>query len=162
MCDQHGHGESKDVSLNEEVELLRNIPLFAKLEPSKLKLLAFTSERITYEADQVLFRQGDVGDAAYIIVDGSAKVLVETGEGEIEVATLGRNDFVGEIAILCDVPRTATVRASSQTVTLRITKDLFFRLVAEFPQMSVEIMRELASRLEQTTQQLREALAQNS
>jgi CRP/FNR family cyclic AMP-dependent transcriptional regulator len=69
---------------------------------------------------------------------------------------------VGEIAILCDVPRTATVRASSQTVTLRITKDLFFRLVTEFPQMSVEIMRELASRLEQTTQQLREALAQNS
>jgi CRP-like cAMP-binding protein len=148
------------VSLNEEVELLRNIPLFAKLEPSKLKLLAFTSERITYEADQVLFRQGDVGDAAYIIIEGAAKVLVDTDQGEIEVAALGRNDFVGEIAILCDVPRTATVKASAKTVTLRITKDLFFRLVAEFPEMSVEIMRELASRLEHTTQQLREALAQ--
>ena len=150
------------MSLNEEVELLRNIPLFAKLEPSKLKLLAFTAERITYEADQVLFRQGDVGDAAYIIVDGSAKVLVDTDQGEIEVATLTRNDFVGEIAILCDVPRTATVQATAQTVTLRINKDLFFRLVAEFPEMSVEIMRELASRLERTTQQLREALAQNA
>lgn len=149
------------MSLNEEVELLRKIPLFAKLEPSKLKLLAFTSERITYEADQVLFRQGDVGDAAYIIVEGSAKVLIETDEGEVEVAMLGRNDFVGEIAILCDVPRTATVKAASQTVTLQITKDLFFRLVAEFPQMSVEIMRVLASRLENTTQNLREALAQN-
>ena len=66
------------MSLNEEVELLRNIPLFAKLEPSKLKLLAFTAERITYETDQVLFRQGDVGDAAYIIVDGKATpVLLE-------------------------------------------------------------------------------------
>lgn len=150
------------MSLNEEVELLRNIPLFAKLEPSKLKLLAFTAERITYEADQILFRQGDVGDAAYIIVEGSAKVLVDTDKGEIEVAQLARNDFVGEIAILCDVPRTATVQASTKTVTLRITKDLFFRLVAEFPEMSVEIMRELASRLEHTTQQLREALAQNS
>jgi CRP/FNR family cyclic AMP-dependent transcriptional regulator len=148
------------VSLNEEVELLRNIPLFAKLEPSKLKLLAFTSERITYEADQVLFCQGDVGDAAYIIIEGAAKVLVDTDQGQIEVAALGRNDFVGEIAILCDVPRTATVKASAKTVTLRITKDLFFRLVAEFPEMSVEIMRELASRLEHTTQQLREALAQ--
>lgn len=150
------------MSLNEEVELLRNIPLFAKLEPSKLKLLAFTAERITYEPDQVLFKQGDVGDAAYIIVDGAAKVLVDTPDGELEVAALGRNDFVGEIAILCDVPRTATVRASAKTVTLRITKDLFFRLVAEFPEMSVEIMRELASRLEHTTQQLREALAKNS
>ena len=149
------------MSLNEEVELLRKIPLFAKLEPSKLKLLAFTSERITYEADQVLFRQGDIGDAAYIIVEGSAKVLIETDEGEVEVAMLGRNDFVGELAILCDIPRTATVKAASQTVTLQITKDLFFRLVAEFPQMSVEIMRVLASRLENTTQDLREALAQN-
>ncbi len=150
------------MSLNEEVELLRNIPLFAKLEPSKLKLLAFTAERITYEPDQTLFNQGDVGDAAYIIVDGAAKVIVDTPDGELEVAALGRNDFVGEIAILCDVPRTATVRASDKTITLRITKDLFFRLVAEFPEMSVEIMRELASRLEQTTQQLREALAKNS
>lgn len=150
------------MSLNEEVELLRNIPLFAKLEPSKLKLLAFTSERITYEQDQVLFNQGDVGDAAYIIVEGAAKVMVDTPDGEIEVAALGRNDFVGEIAILCDVPRTATVRASAKTITLRITKDLFFRLVAEFPEMSVEIMRELASRLEHTTQQLREALAKTS
>lgn len=78
------------------------------------------------------------------------------------MATLARNDFVGEIAILCDVPRTATVQATAQTVTLRITKDLFIRLVAEFPEMSVEIMRELASRLEHTTQQLREALAQNA
>ncbi len=150
------------MSLNEEVELLRNIPLFAKLEPSKLKLLAFTAERITYEPDQILFNQGDVGDAAYIIVEGAAKVLVDTPDGELEVAALGRNDFVGEIAILCDVPRTATVRASAKTVTLRITKDLFFRLVAEFPEMSVEIMRELASRLEHTTQQLREALAKSS
>jgi len=150
------------VSLNEEVELLRNIPLFAKLEPSKLKLLAFTAERITYEADQVFFRQGDVGDAAYIIVDGEAKVIVDTDDGELEVASLGRNDFVGEIAILCDVPRTATVKATAKTVTLRITKDLFFRLVTEFPEMSVEIMRELAARLEHTTQQLREAMAPKS
>ena len=150
------------MSLNEEVELLRNIPLFAKLEPSKLKLLAFTSERITYEADQVLFNQGDVGDAAYIIVEGAASVLVETPDGPLEVANLGRNDFVGEIAILCDVPRTATVKATARTVTLRITKDLFFRLVAEFPEMSVEIMRELAARLEQTTKQLREAMAKSS
>lgn len=147
------------MSLNEEVELLRNIPMFAKLEPSKLKLLAFTSERMTYEAEQLFFRQGDMGDAAYLIIEGEADVLVDTPTGELNVATLGRNDFVGEIAILCDVPRTATVRAKSRTVTLRISKDLFFRLIAEFPEMSVEIMRELASRLDDTTNKLRDALA---
>ena len=145
------------MSLNEEVELLRKIPLFAKLEPSKLKLLAFTSDRLTYDAGHKLFSQGDMGDAAYIIVEGEADVMVNTPKGEIRVATLSRNDFVGEIAILCDVPRTASVLAKSELVTLRISKDLFFRLIAEFPQMAVEIMRELAHRLEKTTAQLLEA-----
>ena len=146
------------MSLQEEVELLRKIPLFAKLEPSKLKLLAFTSERLAFQGDQPLFRQGDPGDAAYIIIDGEAAVEVDSPSGAIRVATLGRNDFVGEIAILCDVPRTATVVAVTDLVTLRISKDLFFRLVTEFPQMAVEIMRELAHRLELTTANLREQM----
>ena len=146
------------MSLNEEVELLRKIPLFAKIEPSKLKLLAFTSERLTYQGGQRLFQQGDIGDAAYIIIDGTASVRILTDGGEIEVAELGKGDVVGEIAILCDVPRTASVEATSKLITLRITKELFFRLVSEFPQISIEIMRELAARLERTNVQLREAL----
>ena len=147
------------MSLNEEVELLRNIPLFSNIEPSKLKLLAFTSERFSYDAGHVLFDQGDMGDAAYIIIDGSADVIVDTPNGPLTVAKVGRNDIVGEIAILCDVPRTASVKASSKLETLVISKDLFFRLVMEFPQIAVEIMRELAHRLERTTAQLREAMA---
>jgi CRP-like cAMP-binding protein len=59
------------------------------------------------------------------------------------------------------VPRTATVQAASEMVTLCISKELFFRLVTEFPQMAVEIMRVLAQRLEKTTRQLREAVAHN-
>ena len=148
------------MSLNEEVELLRHIPLFSNIEPSKLKLLAFTSERLTYEPGQELFHQGDMGDAAYIMIQGEADVVVDTPTGEIKVASLGRNDIIGEIAILCDVPRTATVIANSELVTLRISKDLFFRLVTEFPQMAVEIMRELARRLEKTTAQLQSAMSQ--
>jgi CRP-like cAMP-binding protein len=57
------------------------------------------------------------------------------------------------------VPRTATVQAASEMVTLCISKELFFRLVTEFPQMAVEIMRELAQRLEKSNQQLRAAIA---
>ncbi len=147
------------MTLQEDVELLRNIPLFAKIEPSKLKLLAFTAQRLTYNAGDSLFHQGDEGDSAYIIVDGDADVLVDSPAGPITVATVGKNDFVGEIAILCDVPRTATVTAKSTLTTIRISKELFFQLVSQFPQMSIEIMRELASRLEVTTRQLQEALS---
>ena len=149
------------MSINQEVELLRNIPLFAKIEPSKLKLLAFTSERLTYQPDQVLCRHGDMGDAAYIIIEGEAAVRIAAASGDIEVARLGAGDVVGEIAILCDVPRTATVSAVDRVTTLKITKELFFRLINEFPQIAIEIMRELAARLERTNAQLRDAVSRN-
>jgi CRP/FNR family cyclic AMP-dependent transcriptional regulator len=147
------------MSLNEEVEALRRIPLFAKIEPAKLKLLAFTSQRMIYKPGDVLFHQGDPGDAAYVIFGGEADVSVNTPTGPLTVAHLKQNDFVGEIAILCDVPRTATVTAVSELVTLRITKDLFFRLINDFPQIAIEIMRVLAQRLERTTADLRAASA---
>jgi CRP-like cAMP-binding protein len=147
------------MTLQRDVEVLRNIPLFAKIEPTRLKLLAFTSEHVEYTAGDLLFRQGDFGDAAFILLDGEAEVLVDTPGGQLKVAQLKKNDIVGEIAILCDVPRTATVRAASPLVTLRISKDGFFNLVTQFPQVGVEIMQELASRLHQTTVQLTDARA---
>ena len=94
-------------SLSEEVDMLRRVPLFAQIEPSKLKLLAFTSERLAFDANQDVFRQGDEGDAAYVIMQGSADVVVNTPKGETVVAVLSDNAFIGEIAILCDVPRTS-------------------------------------------------------
>jgi len=147
------------VSLSEELEALRNIPMFANVEPTQLKLLAFTSQRLTFAAGQDLFRLGDVGDSAYIIISGEADVLVDKEGTEVAVAKAGKNEIVGEIAILCNVPRTATIRAVTELTALKIPKDLFFRLIAEFPDMGVQVMAELARRLHRTTQQLTEALA---
>jgi CRP/FNR family cyclic AMP-dependent transcriptional regulator len=148
--------------LKEEVDVLRNIPLFAKLEPAKLKLLAFTSQRLAFEPGQVLFNQGDAGDAAYIVLEGQAEVCINTPQGSVRVAEIGPNAIIGEVAILCDVPRTATVTAQSRLVTLRIDKEVFFRLVTEFPQIAVEIMRELARRLEMMNEQLRLAVSHSA
>lgn len=148
--------------LKDEVELLRRVPLFAGVEPSKLKLLAFTSDRMSFEAGQTLFEQGDPGDAAYVVLNGSAEVLVNRAGSQIKVADLEKNAIVGEIAILCDVPRTATVRAQDRLETLKISKDQFLRLLAEFPDMAIEIMRVLADRLGRTTAELSEARAQLS
>ncbi|MGI9408280.1 MAG: cyclic nucleotide-binding domain-containing protein, partial [Hyphomicrobiaceae bacterium] len=67
--------------IQDEVAVLRRIPLFAHIEPAKLKLLAFTSQRVAFDAGQELFHQGYDGDAAYVIIDGDAQVLVDTPEG---------------------------------------------------------------------------------
>lgn len=143
------------MSLDQEVATLKQIPLFANIDNAKLKLMAFASERVSFKPGQTLCRQGDVGDAAYIIIDGRAEITVDTDEGPYRVAEAGANDIIGEIAILIDVPRTATVTATSPVTTLRITKELFFRMVTDFPEMALEVMRVLAHRLEATTAQLR-------
>jgi len=147
------------MSIDQEVEILRRIPIFAKIDPAKLKLMAFASERVTYKPGQLLFKQGERGEAAFIVLQGTADVLIDTDEGLLRVASLSENEIVGEIAILCDIPRTATVRAATELTTLRITGDLFFRMIMDFPEMGVEVMRVLAHRLEQTTAQLRQVQA---
>ena len=132
----------------------------AGVEPAKLKLLAFTSDRVTYTAGQTLFHQGDEGDAAYVILSGTADILVDSGKGQIKVAELEPNSIVGEIAILCDVSRTATVKAAEPLEALRIRKDHFLRLLREFPEMTIEIVRVLADRLSHTTAELIDARSQ--
>ena len=147
------------MSIDQEVEILRRIPIFAKIDPPKLKLMAFASERVTYKPGQVLFRQGEQGDAAFIVLKGTADILIDGSNGPLRVASLSENEIIGEIAILCDIPRTATVQAETELTTLKITADLFFRMIMDFPEVGVEVMRVLAHRLEQTTAQLRRAQA---
>ena len=148
------------MSLKEEFELLRRVPIFAEIEPAKLKLLAFMSERVGFDPGKRLVQQGDTADAAYLIIDGHAEVILETPAGPVVVATIGANETVGEMGILGDVPRNATVRAKDRVIVLRISKEPFMRMVREFPNMAVSIMRELAQRLDATNHQLSAALAE--
>jgi len=148
------------MSLKEEYEVLRRVPFFAEIEPAKLKLLAFMSERVAFDPGKRLFRQGDPGDAAYLIIAGEAEVIAETPAGPLVLATLGANEIVGEMAILGNVPRAATVRAKDRLITLRISKEPFMRMVREFPSMAVAMMQELAERLAATNNQLSTAQAE--
>jgi CRP-like cAMP-binding protein len=147
------------MQINDEVEILRKVALFAGIEPAKLKLLAFTSERLRFAAGQNLMRQGEMGDTAYLILSGEADVLVDTGDGPVKVARVGRNSFVGEMAILRDQPRTATVTAVTELSTLKISKEGFFQLIEDSPKIAIEMMRILVKRLETTTLDLSGARA---
>ena len=142
------------MSLEQEVELIRQFPIFSKLQPAMQKLLCFGSERMTYEPRQALFQAGDPGDAAYIVIDGTAEISIPTPGGPVVINTLGRNSIIGEIAIFGDVPRTATVTAVTRLETLRISKDLFFKVIRENPDAALELIKILAGRLANTTVQL--------
>ncbi len=148
------------MSLKEELEVIKRIPLFSKVDPARLKLLAFASDRLTYADGQFFFHAGDQCDGAYVILEGEAEVLA--GEAESLVAKLGPNDLFGEIGMICNKPRSASVRALGAVTALRIPTDVFMPMLTKFPEMAMEVTIELAHRLERTTQQLVERTAENA
>lgn len=142
------------MSLEQEVELIRQFPIFSKIQPAMQKLLCFSAERLTYDAGQVIFNAGDTADAAYVVIEGTVEISVPTPNGPIVINTMTRNEILGEIAIVGDVPRTATAKAVSKLETLKISKELFVKIIRENPDAAVELIRILAARLASTTSQL--------
>jgi CRP-like cAMP-binding protein len=147
------------MTLESEVQSLRQIPMFRDVDPARLRLLAFTSDRVHFAPGQRFFSQGDLADAAYVILAGAARVVLDAPDGEIAVAELGPDALVGEMGILADSPRSASVVASEATVALRIDRGVFLELLVQFPQLALGVMRELAARLERTNAQLAAAQA---
>ena len=143
------------MSLQQETEMLRNIPMFSTMDAARLKLLSFTSERVSYMAGEEFIKQGAVGESAFVIMSGDVEVIIETADGPLIVGTIGANQLVGEVALLHNGRRSATLRAKTPVSCLLLSKDVFFHLLREFPDFSLAVMRDLAARLERVTQQLR-------
>jgi CRP-like cAMP-binding protein len=133
--------------LKDEFNVLRGIPLFAGMEPSKLKLLAFASDRLNYDAGETIFQQGDAADSAFVILAGEVEAFLETATGKVSLGVVGPQQVVGEVAILSNSPRLATVVAKTPVETLRITKDHFHKLLACCPGTMAEIIRVLGERM---------------
>lgn len=135
------------MDLTTEAEMLRKVPMFSKLELSKLKLLAFTSELCTFEAGEVLFEAGEAPDSAYVIMDGAVEIVAETEAGPVVEGVLGANELFGELGVLTNSPRSATIRAQERLAALRITDEMFIKLLAENPEVSLDVMRQLSEKL---------------
>ena len=142
------------MSLEQEVELIRQFPIFSKIQPAMQKLLCFSADRLTFAAGQVIFNAGDVGDSAYVIIDGTVEISVPTPSGPIVINEMTKNDLLGEIAIVGEVPRTATAKATTKLETLKISKELFMKIIRENPDAAAELIKILAARLALTTSQL--------
>ena len=114
---------------SEQIELLRAVPMFAPLAAPELERLAKAMVEVHVAPGIAVFEEGDHGDRFYLLADGRASV-VQAGR---TLRTLGRGDFFGEIALLRDVPRTATVTATSQLRLLALDRPVFLATVAGDP-----------------------------
>jgi len=149
------------MSLENAIAMLGRLDLFAGLDPVRLEVLAFTAERRTFKPGTLLFKEGMPGEDAFLILEGEAAMFGHAiGADEPIAARLVAGDFVGERALFTDDPRRATVRAATQLETLRINRDLFLRLIGEFPEIGDTLAQGLRQRLSALSTDLK-ALSQN-
>jgi CRP/FNR family transcriptional regulator, cyclic AMP receptor protein len=127
----------------EWVNVLAEVPLFASLSTRQLRHVAGLAKIRRFHDGAVMMRAGDTGDAMYVLLDGRATVRVSRGRGVgIEMGA-----FVGELALLDDGPRTATVVADGPVVALSVSRASFRKLLRSEPPIAVAIAEELARRL---------------
>ena len=132
---------------NQKVELIKRVPLFASCSKRELQQIAGIADEIDLRDGKVLIREGERGREFFVLLEGSAEV---TKDGR-RVNTLGPGDFFGEIALISNSPRTATVTATSPVHTLVITDRSFRRLLDDQPEIQRKVLVALAERLAPAT-----------
>ncbi len=142
------------MSIHDQAALLRQIPLFANVDESHLKVLAFATEHVVLLNGQTLIKKGDDAKAAFLIISGEAEAFSDEDDEDTKMTVVMPNSFVGEMAMLGGQPYAATVRATSRLEALKISKELFFRVIDEFPDMAVEVRRVINNRLTGTLNDL--------
>ncbi len=139
---------SQETSLSEKILLLRRMEIFEGLAVAELAAVASVCQDYESAPGEVIIKEGDAGETMYLIVKGKV-VVSQLGEDgcAMELANLGEGDYVGEMALFDDAPRSATVAAQGPVRLLVLYKREFDETVREYPQVALQMCKELSRRL---------------
>jgi CRP/FNR family cyclic AMP-dependent transcriptional regulator len=131
------------MAADEKIDQLKRVPLFAGLGRRELEELGTLADEVDVADGRMLTRQGETGDEFFVVLDGAVQVDVN---GSV-ISTLGKGDFLGEIALVDGKPRTATTRAVGQTRLLVVGHRQFHQLMDDFPTVKTCVLEALAERV---------------
>jgi len=135
--------------------LLRNVPLFSVLPENQLVLLVKEVTRKSYPRGTAIIAAGDTTDSLYVVISGRFKVMISDDEGrEVILAILGPNEYFGEMGLIDDHPRSASVVAIESCEVLALSKRDFKKCLEENFEMTMTVMRGLVKRLREADQKI--------
>jgi CRP-like cAMP-binding protein len=140
-------------SAGKVAQFLSRTPLFSKLERAAIDKLAAAMEPVPLTAGAVLMREGEAGDALYVVVSGRLRASVANGGTPDVVGEIGPGEVVGEMALLSDEPRSATVQAVRDSHLLALSKPVFTALIRQRPGVLLELTRLIIGRLQRSIRQ---------
>lgn len=132
---------------NAKVEMLKRVPLFSRCSSKELGEIAKITDEIDLPEGRVLTKEGASGREFFVLIEGNADVRRKRRK----VGTLGPGDFLGEIALVTKIPRTATVKTTSPVRALVVSEQNFRRLLERAPQVQIKVLEALAERVAATS-----------
>jgi len=137
--------------LTEEAQSLARIPIFKRLEPHELEHLAEEVDQVNFKAGETIFNEHDRGDSLYVVETGSVRIWVfDEDVKEVTLAELKPGDFFGELAVLDRGERSSSATAIVDTHLHRLSSDDFQQFLMEHPDVSIDVICEIAARMRQT------------
>ena len=139
----------------ENKAFLRRVPLFSSLNEMQLDQLAAGSVRKSYPRGRTIVAEGEPSQSLYILLSGRAKVQRSDSEGkEVILAVIGPREFFGEMSLIDDSPRSASVITIESSDFMAINKDSFKAMLAQSPDIAMQIMRGLVRRLREADKKI--------
>ena len=141
--------------MDQHHDLIRDIPLLARLPDGDLSALASRGRVRSYRSGDAIFREGEPGDSLHMVIEGQVRIVVLSAVGEeVTVTYLGPGECVGDLALLDGRPRSASALASQATKTLVVTRGDFRRWLRERPQAAFALLETLSLRVRRTDEAL--------
>ncbi|HET9736376.1 MAG TPA: cyclic nucleotide-binding domain-containing protein [Burkholderiales bacterium] len=148
-------GEIKDMAASVSTAMLRSVPLFASFSEEPLRMLTTVVTRRSVTRGTIIMAAGDPTDSLYIILSGRLKVMMSDADGkEVILTILGPGEFFGEMGLIDDAPRSASVIAIEPCELLSINRRDFKKCLAENFEMSMAVMRGLVRRLREADRKI--------
>ncbi|MFH1715248.1 MAG: cyclic nucleotide-binding domain-containing protein [Elusimicrobiota bacterium] len=145
-----------DKAIKEKIAFLKTCPIFSRLEDFEMRKVYNIMFQKTYPANDLIFEEGKIGKALFFILSGNISILKKrTDNKEKEIAKLHAGDFFGEMALLEELPRSASVKTNEPTKVYLIYKSNFDELISSNPKIGIKIIlnivKILSSRLRNTS-----------
>lgn len=149
---------NKKSDVESKIQFLRRVPIFGGVDEENLIKMAHITSEKTYSKKNIVFHEGDYGDALYVIKSGRIKIAKVAIDGREKTLTiLKAGDFFGEMAIFDDMPRSATAEAMDHDVRLlSMSKSDFEHLILSNPSIAIRIMKDLTRRIRQVNEQVQD------
>ncbi len=144
------------MALDDDIRILSAVGLFEGFTPEQLRLLAFGAEQVRLSADQLLYREEDDADCAYVVQSGRIALFRDEGEGRRLVGVAETGSMLGELALIAETQRLTSAAAAIDSQLLRLTRSVFRRILEEYPDLAVTLHQRVLEEFETLVRSIEE------